>query len=772
MPRRLVFTGEADRTFLGYSWRMRIPSLTAAPARTLSRAGLALTLAVILGLAAPSASSGATAPSPSVSRPAPVVAILLSPYLTFADVSPSATPSLWSLAENGAVGSINAMTADPGQPTIAGGALTLSAGRWASAAETGAADAPSLPALQAANEASRARPTLGALGDAVHAAGGRTVAVGTSDPGTGTATVLLRPAELVATDSEGRIDFRATGNHLLVADRRAPLGVRTDVAALSSAIATALAQLATAPGPGGLLVVDAGDLSRAHAAESRGGEDAAPDPADREIGLASLDAAAAELVRQLPSDSLLLVVTPTTSKPYYQPPQFGLVIASGRGLTGQLTSASTHRVGLVTSLDVAPTALAALDVPAPPTMIGSSISSRPDPAPLAERIAALARTNDAVGAVDKLRDLYFTPAFVWFAIVCVGIALAAAFSSNRWISRGGAVAVLAVLSAPAAAWIALFEDRYPATPTAAGVSFAVAWLATCALSVLAARLVRPEAAVAGLSAVTAGAILADQWFAGPLQSGLFSYSVRAGWRYYGIGNEGSALAVAATVAALGLACDLSDGSPWAARLRRWGFPVAGAIVLATAAAPFAGANAGVAVWGFASFAVAWLRVNQFRFTARTVAWTVAATLLLVGVMAAIDLLGVGGGTHIGRFFLELAGGGSGAWELVQRKALNNLDYVTRTPYSWLAAALVGALVVERWVGQRPLASALGRYPAYAGALAGIVVGSVVALLTEDSGIVMPALMLLAGALPGLAILALGDSQAAASSPHESLNVTR
>jgi hypothetical protein len=89
---------------LGYSLAMRTASTTIARARTPSRAGLALALAVVLGIIGAGDCIGAPTPTPTALRPAPVVAILLSPFLTYADLSPSTTPALWSLAENGAVG--------------------------------------------------------------------------------------------------------------------------------------------------------------------------------------------------------------------------------------------------------------------------------------------------------------------------------------------------------------------------------------------------------------------------------------------------------------------------------------------------------------------------------------------------------------------------------------------------------------------------------------------------------------------------------------------
>jgi hypothetical protein len=496
------------------------------------------------------------------------------------------------------------------------------------------------------------------------------------------------------------------------------------------------------------MVVDPGDLARVHAAASVRGADAAQVARGRAYALAALDSAAGDLVDKLPPDSLLLIVTPTTEKPYYEPPYLGPIIASGRRLVGSLSSASTHRADLVTNLDVAPTALAALGIAVPPSMIGQSFSAEPSTRPLAERVGSLARAGVAVGALDKLRDRYFTPVFAWFAVLCVGIAVLAAFRSDTQLSSTGRVLLLVVLSAAPAAWLALLVARFPASVEAATIVFGLAWIATSAAAIAIAKLTRPEAALFALTAATALLVMLDQWFGDPLQSGLFSYSVRAGWRYYGIGNEGSALAIGAALAALGLACDHAARSRWAVTMRRYAIPVVGAVLLVTAAAPFAGANAGVAIWGAVALIVAWLRVNRIPLSARTVSWTAAVVVLLVGALAAVELLG-GGGTHIGRFFAQIGQGGSGAWELVRRKALNNIGYVTRTPYSWLALTIAAGLALERFAAPKPLSDALSAYPGYAGALAGVIAGSIVAMLTEDSGVVMPALMLLAGALPGL-----------------------
>jgi hypothetical protein len=64
----------------------------------------------------------------------PRVVVVLAPYLTWEDVTPTSTPTLWTMAHEGAVGDINARsrTREVGEPASPlEGALTISAGSWA-----------------------------------------------------------------------------------------------------------------------------------------------------------------------------------------------------------------------------------------------------------------------------------------------------------------------------------------------------------------------------------------------------------------------------------------------------------------------------------------------------------------------------------------------------------------------------------------------------------------------------------------------------------------
>ncbi len=693
---------------------MTIRHATTAPARRLVRVGLALAFAAALVLATPglglAAAPAAVKTSPTALRPAPVVAILLTPYLTFEDLSPTVTPALWSLAETGAVGNMNSMTADPGAPTVAGGALTLSASRWAAAAATGPADAASLPAQEAANEGSLSNPTLAALGEALSQAGGITAAVGSSDAGMGAGVVPLRPAELIATDSGGHIDF--VDGDTLMADKTAPFGVRADRTRLASAIASALAEIESSPGRGGLLVVDSGDLSRAHQAASEPGADPAQVARARAVALATLDETAAELARQLPVDSLLLVVTPTTTKPYYEPPYLGPVIASGRGLSGSLTSASTHRSGLVTNLDVAPTVLAALGTPAPPSMVGQPFSAGSTALPLAERFASLARAGAAVGAVDKLRDLLLhsrvrmvrdpvrgrrgarrVPPGTMAEGVGPGAAAGGAVRRACGVDRAAPRAVSSLCERSGCR----IRRRVARDGRGRDRRGAAGWRASRARRPCCGHGLAGHARSVARRTASDGAVL----LLCQSRLALLRHRQRGLGACRGCGTGGgrtrhrlgSPIILGGPAPAL---CDSGrrDDRPAhrrrAVRRRQRGSCGMGRRclrrrVVQREPGPLLGAHDRLDRRGWSS--CSWQRLPQSICSAS------------------------GGGTHIGRFFAGFGQDGSGAWELVRRKALNNIGYVTQTPYAWLALAIAAGLALERFVAPRPLARTLERFPA-------------------------------------------------------------
>ena len=701
--------------------------------RRATSALLVLTLAATLLVPA---SAGATTSRAANDAPAPVVAILLAPFLTWDDLSALDTPDLAAIAQGGAVANMNSVTADAGWPTVAGGVLSIGAGRWASSAPGIEVSASRWSAFVEANRDSLAVPDLGALGATVREAGGRTAAVGNADEDSSTPAGIRRPAELLAADREGRVDFSATSTKLTRPDASAPFGVRSDAVAVDRAIDEALAVLRGGTS-GGLLVVDPGDLSRAHDVS---GLSAERYRAAHRKALVSVDDAARHLVDSLPKGSLLLIVAPATDKPWYVAPLFGPVIASGRGMRGMLDSASTRRTGLVTNSDIAATALDALGLRAPRTMLGKPATASGANTPIDRRITRLTNTASEVAALDRYRDAVFIRTLAWILLALFalcGLALAARTPGARIALEPALLLVLALVPA---SWLMLLIER----PHDLGAVQRLLFFATTILLAIALFLRRHSvsAPLVLLTGTAVALILADQWLHLPYaQSGLFSYSTGAGWRYYGLSNEAAALLVSCSLVLVALIDDALAAGPVGPWVRRLGVPIAGLVVIVTAAAPFAGANAGVAVWGMASFALAWVLTSGRRFRLREVAITAGLVLGAVIAFALIDRMRTGETTHLVRFAGDIVHGRfSAVGELIRRKAANNIGYLLHTNLTLLVLGSLGLLGWLRVMKRRPLDALKTHRPALRATLTALVAGGVVALLTEDSGVAMPAML--------------------------------
>lgn len=729
-------------------------------------AGIAAVVAIML--AAPSSASAASERQPQVAI------VVLAPYLTFSDISASTMPELWKLAETGALGAMNARTGDRDEPNTASGALTISASRWASVPETAPASASDIATLQELQDGSLTRPVLGSLGSVIRAAGGGTAAFSVEPVRVSQTAPSRRPAELVAMDAAGYVDVLPSEETLLATRRGRPLPRSAETAELFSRMVGLTIRGLTRTAAPALLVIDSQRLAAASESASLTARASA---AEHRAAVRELDQAVGTLKRLAPAGTTIMVLAPATHKAWYQVPQFGPVIVNGPGFTGELTSPSTHRPGLVTNLDVAPTVLAALGLAPATTMVGSRMAARVSAIPVADRIAALGSADASVGIVDQLREAWFIRVFVALALAITALAVWVITRQPHAMGLRSLATFLALLmcAVPSSAWLTFVMQRYPQSVAATTGAFALATAAVVAL-LLGVRWYGSRdtatstrgALLAGLTAtmLTCLVIVVDQWLAEPLRTGFFSYSVRAGWRYYGMGNEGAALLVGASLVAIGLAIELLADSRDVKLLRRWAIPAFGAVALFTAAAPFAGANAGVAIWGVVAYAAAWARLNGIRPTMRTALITAGLVAGAVVTFVALDVFTAGGeGTHLGKFALGILHGDfSATGQIIGRKLANNLGYFVATPYTLLFLGLGVVYYLIRRSSKSPLRSTLEPFSALRGALFGAFVGGLFALVTEDSSSVMPALLWFAALMPAL-LVALSQT---VSAPRNSL----
>ncbi len=712
---------------------------------------------------------------------------MLAPYLSWSDIEQGYAPFLARLAEEGAVANLNTNSRNRAavRPDIpVQGALTLSSGVWAAADPDAAAaygideevsvgtagDAymrvmgvgPAeasivylgLPRAQRFNARSSTLDVrLGGLGEAITAAGGVTAAIGNSDLGHPVRDGWrIRPAAIVAMDESGRVGLGDVSQDLLVEDSRAPFGVVTDHNKFAAAYRRTLDELDGHEGPQ-LVVLDPGDLVRAEVFRP----DVAAQVSERHHleAVRSLDRIVRLVAEEMAQDAVLLVVPQTTTRSLAGPAPFVPLIAwspADLGWSGVLlTSSSTQQRGLVTNMDVPVTITRLLGVERPVSFLGNQLVSQSAEPTLQQRIDYLQHFSDVAVAIEAAR----VPAintFIGLTMLVLGISVFVLFRFQRWstnfavgLSSASRSALLACLAAPFASTAMFASGLDPVTRERAllvfGLLTAMIWVIAMAFSRFAAFRV-PMALIALGNALI---LMMDQWLGGPWSyTGILSFSPLVAARYYGMGNEGAAILMGALPVGLALIIDEYASRRWTKMLMRVGFPVIGLIATITGAAPFLGANVAVAVWGAVTFAVAWALTNRIRIDWRVITVTVLLAVVLIAAFSFIDLAKEDGAqTHLGRAWSSAAEGGiSELWLIVVRKAETNMRILTRTNWSYLLIAVVGFLAFMRWRPQGDFAETLRENPAFSAAMAGCLAGGAVAYVTEDSGIVIPALMVL------------------------------
>ncbi|MBN2839990.1 MAG: hypothetical protein JXP37_03430, partial [Coriobacteriia bacterium] len=606
-----------------------------------------------------------------------------------------------------------------------------------------------LPRILRANDNRTLEGIPGALGQTIEDAGGSTAALGNADGGVRAGEpIRSRPAAVLAMNADGLVRRGDISLNMIESDVEAPYGIRTDVEQMRTTYGQVLRQMAIGAGPG-LIVIDTGDGERAY----RYASDAAPQVAERHRleAAQTVDEIVGFVLDDLPPGAVLMFVSNGQVRPASGPSGFGPVILSGPGFDGGVvSSSSTQRWGLMTDLDVAASVLTILGLDRPVSVRGNAVGTMDGDEGLAGRVERLRDMDATAVAVDTVRLSVQTGYIAVTVIALIACALLLGRirrAQATWGGRLGTVfrhVIMFLLSMPVSATLMFLLVPYPGSPEMVTLLFAAVTIVVWAALSLIERRWGSAISLAVVGLGTATILLVEQLFGAPLSfSGLFSYSPLLGARYYGIGNEGASIVVGAALAGVALLADAGRDAQWAGRLRAWGPALAGLAIVVITAAPFLGANIGVIAWGTAAFGIMWLYLTGRRMTPGWFLLGVAIVAAFVAAFSLYDLAGSGAQTHLGRAWQSADSGGLiELWRIVVRKAETNWRVLRATNWSILMIAILGFLAYMRWRPHGAFAETLDAYPAFAVAMSAALWGSLVGYFTEDSGIVIPALVML------------------------------
>ena len=674
------------------------------------------------------------------------------PGVTWADVQRARPSNLLEVADVSAIGSI-AVRTNTSRTSYASGFATIGAGSRmdgghssGGVANPGARLGPLSLGVRAAGLAeieTLAQETgydakAGALADALQGAS-PVFALGNSDPGLEPPSPLRHGhwALLAAMNSAGQVGA-ATDERVLTADESEPFGVRTSPEVMRDAIDAAL------NGDCSTVVIDPGDLTRADQLAAVDGE---PLRDEQARALDAADELLGYVLDRIDLESDLLLIVSPTSPAWDDETHLGVAVAAGPGFRAGTTlrSASTRADGLVTLPDVAPTIVEFFGVDRPTTMLGRPfVSVDASAGSLEERVAIQVELNDEAVYSHGIQADIATGFVVFQVLIYILIVILLRRTENsrvtvrprvtRWLELGA----LSVVAFPLA--------NYLSTPIAAheaGLILLVPILAAIDAALVAAvsvALRSPLDRLAALTSATLGVMVIDLVAGGPLQfMAVFGNDPINAGRFAGLGNI--AFAILGT-------CSLITASVLVHRWpdRRGVLAIVIALFIATVIADGA-PQLGSDVGGVLALVPA-LVVTFFLLTGRKPSWKVVAVsavgaLVALAVFLAVDLARPSDAqTHLGRFFDDIRARGAGVFfDTIERKARTNLRIFTSTIWTYLvppALFLIIYLVLRprgRW--QR-LAVA---YPRLRAGLIGGLVLAVLGFAVNDSGIVVPAMVL-------------------------------
>jgi len=567
-----------------------------------------------------------------------------------------------------------------------------------------------------------ARP--GALGTVLHKAGRKTAVLGNADTPLG----LRRQAVSIAMDENGLVDYGNVGAGLLTKDSEFPGGLRTNYAGL-------LREMASLPGDAALTVVEVGDLSRLEEFK----EDVLKNvlSAKREEVLQEIDFFLGQASRFIDlKKDLLLIVSPTLSTmPPGEENYLSPVLVAGAGLSpGLLSSPSTKRPGIILNTDLAPTILRFFRLSVPGYMLGQPVQ-------------VLATTNQpvALSALQKQLALTYTarPCLQkGYLIYQLALLIAGLGCVFRGRSRALSVLqpfLLAVLAVPPAYLL------LPLLPQPSLVSLTLELiLITAGLTLLALAAARrsPLGSLICLGLLTAGLIIVDVLLGSPLQkTSLMGYDPIIGARFYGIGNEYMGVLTGSLIVGGTAALTLFP------RFRRAGVITLGLLFLLAVYVlgnPRLGANMGGVIAASTAFLTTFLLLCGIRFSFKTVSCLAGAVIFLVAGLFLIDLQRAPEvQSHFGRnAAIVMSGGWPEVVDIIKRKSEINIKLFKYTIWSriFLVSLSSLALLCYRPVGV--MAGVKRSFPDLYKGFLGVILGSIAALLFNDSGIVAAATTLI------------------------------
>ncbi|MEF9991947.1 MAG: hypothetical protein RRZ84_05150 [Romboutsia sp.] len=560
--------------------------------------------------------------------------------------------------------------------------------------------------------------TLGAMGQTLSENGLKVSAIGNADIVENGSLVKNRNIGLIAMDEHGRID---SGNvdDINIEDSSMPFGIRTDYNKL-------IKETKKYYNESDAIFIELGDTYRLDKYKlnlNQKSYDIMKEKIHKKISI-YLE----EVFSMVGENDTIYIANVFPSKlDYKNRKRFSTIIKFDGEGKGILTSSTTRREGVVSNLDVGVDILNEFGLKSE-SMVGKSykLIDKDD------NVEHLLNEAEKMTSISEIRSSVVNT-FVAIISVSWVIAMLALLFRNRMkhkemvftilkeIIKLGIIMPLALLLAP----ILNFK-------TDTGIVTGI--VATTVILYMIGRLLFKNDIknMAFFATVTIVLIAIDSVFGTYLmQNNIMSYDAMIGSRYYGIGNEYEGVTIAAAV--FGMAVLLQYK-----RLPKYLVPILLSIVLVTSAYPSMGANVGGAISEFVAYFLFVLLIFDIKLDFKKVMLIGVGTVGVVALFAILDLVS-GSESHLGLFVKQiLLNGPSEIIQTFVRKIQMNIKLAQSSVWINILIAGIGIISMFIFRPNKYIRCIINKYPMIFKGFVASMVGCIVTLLVNDSGIVAAA----------------------------------
>ncbi|MGL4913518.1 MAG: hypothetical protein ACRC3Y_13925 [Romboutsia sp.] len=213
-----------------------------------------------------------------------------------------------------------------------------------------------------------------------------------------------------------------------------------------------------------------------------------------------------------------------------------------------------------------------------------------------------------------------------------------------------------------------------------------------------------------------------------MQNNIMSYDAIIGARYYGIGNEYEGVTIACAVFALGVLL-------YYKKVPKWLAAILSVMILITSAYPSMGANVGGAISECVAYLLFILLIFDVKLDFKKVLLLGFAAVAVVVIFAILDIV-TGSGSHLGTFVQQiLLNGPSVVIQTFSRKIQMNLKLAQTSVWVNILLAGIGIIAIFIFRPSKHFRDISRKYPILFKGFIASMVGCIVTLLVNDSGIV-------------------------------------